>query len=258
MDPVFFPRLQAAAAQEMLDRYSTLPIADLAEQSAVESAHAYWYPTAPITRRVPQKALLEFQSLVRSTASDYGYPSGSGATNPRRAEFDRDLAAVILDIAPMLPAEAAQQAVWSFMTLVVAPDVAFWRWRNPKGEYDFRRILGHPRNAYRRLWWRSYILGGDAGGPATRILEDEAVAIMERTSISGNPRLAGAIVHTHLEHFADWPKRADILRDAMKRIRRLHFVTSFHCLTDDELKALVLDALEESALSVLDRPLEER
>jgi hypothetical protein len=254
MDPVYYPRLQAAAAQEMLVRYATLPVDELTALAAVESVNADWYATAPASSRVSEKALREFQSVVRSTASEYGYPSKSVATHPKRGEFDRALVGFIVDAAPMLPAEAAQQAVWSFMTLVVAPDVAFWRWRNTKGDFDFQRILGYPRNAYRRLWWRSYILGGGADGPATLLLEDEAVAIMERTSIAGNRRLAGVIAREHLDLHSARPGRDDILRDAMKRLRRLHAFTSFHSLTDLELKALVREALEEAASSFQDRP----
>lgn len=254
MDPVYFPRLQASAAQEMLGRYATLPILGLAQLAAVENVHADWYATAPTSSRVSDKTLLDFQSVVRSTASEFGYPSKPVTVQRRRGDFDRSLAGVILDAAPMLPAEAAQQAVWSFMTLVVVPDVAFWRWRNTAGEFDFQRILGYPRNAYRRLWWRSYILGGGPAGPATLLQEDEAVAIMERTSIAGNRRLAGAIARAHLELHADRPKREDILRDAMKRLRRLHAFTSFHSLKDDELAALVHESLREAASCVQNRP----
>ncbi len=153
----------------------------------------------------------------------------------------------------MLPVEAAQEGVWSFLSLIVLPDVALWRWPNTKQRDDYERILGYPRNVFRRLWWRSYVFGTEGGSVGTQIFEDEAVAILERTAIGGNRQLARTIAETHVARFGASPKRTEIMRDAMKRIRRLHAFLSYHSLSDSDVVEVVAEAFDQAEKSLLSR-----
>lgn len=249
----YFPRLQRDAARQLLQAYSGMPIDELVLYATQVSAQSYWYPTAPAGQHVSPEMLRAFQDRVRQIAGAHGYPTVLGEKDPERVSFDREVVAVILDLLPMLPAEAAQESVWSFLSLVVLPDVSLWRWPNTKEKDDYERILGYPRNVFRRLWWRAYTLGVGQGGVASLMREDEAVAIMERTTIGGNLQLSRCIAQTHVSRFQSSPKRTELMRDAMKRIRRLHAFVSFHSLTDKELEDLVTQAFDDAEASLLGR-----
>ncbi len=147
------------------------------------------------------------------------------------------------------PADAAQEGVWSFLSLVLLPDVAFWRWPNAKGAADYERLIGRPRNVFRRLWWRAYCLGEAA---SALVFEDEAAAIMERTAIGGDVRLARMLAENHLRITADDPSipRTELLRQVAKRVRRLSVIRTFAALSDQELSLLVQQTAGE-ALSAL-------
>lgn len=241
---LYFPRLERVAARQMLADYVGCEIAELRERATLSSTKSHWYPTAPAGRTAQESDLDRFAEGVRSVAAAHGYPHDLSGRSPERVRFDRALVDHIRELAPLLPVEAAQEGVWSFLSLVVAPDVALWRWPNTKAADDYERILGYPRNAFRRLWWRAFTFHDSTVGG--RLYEDEAVAIMERTHIGGNRRLAVMIGEMHLERFESSAKRTDILRDAMKRIRRVHAFTSFHALTDSELRTSVAEAFDSA------------
>jgi hypothetical protein len=248
---LYFPRLQRDAARHLLGVYTTMPILEVAERAALESDKSYWYPTAPSGMHATAEVLSEFQATVRAVAKRHGYPRALGEKDRARGRFDRDLVQDICSIAPLLPSEAACEPVWSFLSLVVAPDVALWRWPNTKARDDYERILGYPRNVFRRLWWRSFALGVGPGSVGSDLLEDEAVAILERTSIGGNRPLVRVIADAQIHRFGRAPKRTDLMRDVMKRIRRLHAFISFHSLSEDELREVVDGVFDEAEASLL-------
>ena len=242
----YYPRLSTRAASALLLEYTELEVEEVAERVDVSLDAVAWYPTAPAASRVRTADLEKFRSAVVDVARGYGYPQVSGHKSAKRVAFDRDLGEVLPDLLELQPVESAEESVWNFLTLVAAPDVALWRWPNTKKEALYVRIIGRPRNVFRRLWWRSYVLGRHEGSAAARLHEDEAVAILERTLIGGNADLSRVIAETHILRFGDREKRTDVLRDAMKRVRRLHAFTSFHALTPSELQAVVDAAFDET------------
>jgi len=95
----------------------------------------------------------------------------------------------------IVPADAAEPGVWAFLCCVAVPDLACWRFPGRTRE----RLLGGPRNALRRLWWRAYVLDrGSREGLSGRLGEDETVQIMERPTLAGNPRVATTLADAHL------------------------------------------------------------
>lgn len=244
--PTYYPRLATTEASQLLLEYTDLSVGALADRVNVSLESVSWYPTAPIGNRVKVADLEKFRSTVVNIARTHGYPNVTGPKSGKRVAFDRDVVDVIYDLLALLPTEAAEEPVWNFLSLVVAPDVALWRWPNLKRDPLYERIIGRPRNAFRRLWWRSYILGPQSGSVAAKLHEDEAVAILERTLIGGNSELSRVIAGTHIARFAEREKRTEVLRDAMKRIRRLHAFLAFHALTFDELTTVVDAAFDET------------
>lgn len=246
----YFPRLHQEAARDLLAEFTGMSIADVRVRADFESDQSYYYPTASTAQQASVEMLRGFQQTMREIAAGHGYPADLSMKDPKRTEFDREVVTHILDVAPLIPAEASVEAVWSFLSLVVAPDVAFWRWPNTREKDDYERILGYRRNVFRRLWWRAYTLGSGPDSVSAKIYEDEAVAILERPVISGNRNVARIIAETHIHRFAGERQRTNVMRDAMKRIRRLHAFISFHSLHDAEIQALVEEAFTDAAASL--------
>ncbi len=90
----------------------------------------------------------------------------------------------------MSPMEAASTEVWSWMTLVLMPDIALQRFPDASSV----RMHGGPRNVFRKVWWRVEVLGDLADPKRDGVLgEDELVGIFERTSLARNRPIARAI-----------------------------------------------------------------
>ncbi|WP_156296460.1 DUF6339 family protein [Mycobacterium paragordonae] len=250
-DRLYFPRLQRDIARQRLAEFTNMDIGEIAERSDVEFDRAYFYPTAPRGQQATPETIRKFQTTMRQLAKNHGYPTPLGRKEKAAGLFDREVVAAILDVAPLIPAEAGEEGVWSFLSLVAVPDVALWRWPNRRERDDYERILGYPRNVFRRLWWRAFILGSAPDSAGAKVFEDEAVAILERTAIGGNRTVARMVAETQIRRFEDASKRTDLMRDVMKRIRRLHAFISFHSLSSNELKSLIEEAFDNSEAALM-------
>jgi hypothetical protein len=233
-----YPRLPTATAYELLAEYSLLTVAELRAHSAAEHPRTQWYPTAPA--RVGPEELQDLRDVVRRVAARHGYPDLQAQRSPNYTRFDQDLGPEMYRVMRIVPADAADEGVWSFLSLVLLPDVSLWRFPNRQHRDDYERIVGRSRNVFRRIWWRAYAFGADPGGPSSQLLEDEAVAIMERPTLGGDPRVARAIATAHLERVRERPglPRTEVMRQATKRIRRLASVLTIGALDDSQLAQL--------------------
>ncbi len=236
-----YPRLDTAVALGLLAEYSPLTTPQLAARAGVDHPGSEWYPTA--RSRVSEEHLRGLQSLIRETAAGFGYPRLNVQRSPEYTRFDQQLALELFRRMEIVPADAAHEGVWSFLSLVLAPDVALWRFPNRQQREDYERILGRPRNVFRRLWWRSYAFGADEVHPGALLLEDEAVGIMERPTLGGDPRIASALARTHLRVVGRYPAlpRTEVMRDAAKRVRRLASVLTLSALPDPQLESLLAE-----------------
>src|SRR6266487_3809562 len=101
-----------------------------------------------------------------------------------------------------------------------------------RGQRD--RLMGRPRNVFRRLWARSYALGA----AASELREDKTVAILERPTPGGDVRVARAIAETHLAAISRHRSvaRTELMRQAAKRIRRISIVVTLAALTYPQLQ----------------------
>jgi Family of unknown function (DUF6339) len=237
-----YPRLHSATAYELLAEYSSLTTAELRARSAVDHPRMEWYPTGP--DRIRGQHLQDLQDIVRRIAANHGYPDLQVQRTPNYTRFDQEVGPELYQAMQIVPADAAHEGVWSFLSLVVLPDVALWRFPNRQRRDDYERIVGRSRNVFRRLWWRAYAFGPDSRG--SQLLEDEAVAIMERPTLGGDPRIARAIADTHLDCIRDHPglSRTEVMRQAMKRVRRLASVLTIGALDDSGLADLIRETFD--------------
>ena len=108
-------------------------------------------PSATGGHPVDNGQLREVQEAVREVAEQAGFPDR--LAGPPRA-FDRPCGTALLALMDIVPADAAEEGVWSFLTLVVVPEIGPWRFPALAEE----RLIGRPRNVLRRTWWRAWAL----------------------------------------------------------------------------------------------------
>jgi hypothetical protein len=243
-----YPRLPRPIAEDELYAIVDVGVEDLGGRSRLSHSLATFAPTGG--SRATESKLEEVRDLVYGLATDAGYPTdGSDAT---RTAFDRQCAMELYRTMEIVPADAAAPGVWAFLGCVVLPDFVTWRFPRKTPE----RFLGGHRNAFRRLWWRAYVLGvGDGEDSLVRSLaEDEVVQIMERPTLGGNPRVARSLARSFLRALENTSAgRMELMREAAKRLLRLTPIVSLDALDDSSL-ADVTDEVVSGALEALGQP----
>jgi hypothetical protein len=239
-----YPQLDHAASKRKLRTQADLSLDDLERQG--EITHPDAAPAATGGHPVPADRLLELQAGVRRIAREAGYP----APLPRGAtqSFDRPAGAFLYRTMEIVPADAAEEGVWSFLSLVVVPEIGPWRFPGRSEE----RLLGRPRNVFRRVWWRAWAFGADldsAPPGCTPLGEDEFVQVMERPSLGGNRRTARAIRDSlwRSEGGGLTVPRSELMREISRRIRAERSHRALDVLDDSQL-AQLLDHLAEVSI----------
>jgi Family of unknown function (DUF6339) len=247
---LLYPRLNRTAAQKILSERSAISLGDLYAMAALDHPDAA--PSATGGHPAPIEKLREVQTVIREVAKEAGFPSAiAGSTQ----SFDRPCGSALYRVMDVVPADAAEEGVWSFLTLIVVPEIGPWRFpRQPE-----ERILGRPRNALRRLWWRAWALGPaleDAPAGCEPLGEDESVQIMERPSLGGNRRSARALQEAlwRAEKAGLSVPRSELMRQLARRLRATKSHISLDAIDDRDLAEL-LGRISEEALEALSGPI---
>jgi hypothetical protein len=238
-----YPRLPRAAAREIVQERVEWPPEELRQESRTS------HPLAAPARAgsvVPKDLLVQVRDRVRTALDtvnpkfDWPVPAG------RVAEFDRITGRELYENMQIVPADAASEGVWSFMTLVLLPEIGPWRFPDA-GD---KRYFGVPRNVLRRTWWRAHILGPDLGGStggSPHLREDELVQIFERSTLSANPWIAKAIVSTiHKSSEQLTVARSVFVRDLTRRLLRMTPLLCLDALPSDSLEVLLAELSSQS------------
>lgn len=231
---LLYPRLEPSAARQLCAERATLPLPDLELLGTVAHPDAAPAPTGG--HPVEDSRLLDLQGRIRAVAAEAGYPEllkGAQA-------FDRPCGQELFTTMGIVTADAADEGVWSYMSLVLVPEIGPWRFPDRAEE----RILGKPRNVFRRLWWRAWALGENldaAPGGCTPLGEDEFVQIMERPSLGGNPRTARAIRDAlwRAEAGTMAVARSELMRQVTRRVRAARSHLALDVLSDTQLRELL-------------------
>jgi hypothetical protein len=156
-----------------------------------------------------------------------------------KSVFDAALGRSLHDVLDIVPADAAHEGTWSFLTLVVFPDIAAARFP----DFHVNRFVGTPRNALRRSWQRQEILGGGEPQEGGRPLgEDELVGLFERSALVRNRRLAKALAQ-EVQVYGG-PKRSQWARDLYKLATLQSGVRLLDALDDVEIARFVASLVE--------------
>ena len=195
------------------------------------------------------------RSNILQSAKKYGFPSKRPSSF---LAFEFEVAKELIGWEPLWTegrpsAESLRNECWTFLTILVLPDIAIWRW--PISETKGRdnawkiRMIGGGRNTFQRIFRR--ILSLDRGeehpdrwGLIRDLLEDDFSAILERTSLGSNKHIAVCIAEEFLsmrERKTALTKAAqqEIYRQATKDLRSYGVVQSLDLLPRDDLEKLI-------------------
>jgi hypothetical protein len=240
-----WPHLPDTVAGEIYERVARRGAEELSDACALR--HPAQVFTATGGTRADDKRVQALRDVIVSTAQAHGFPGGGG-----RIAFDRDLASRLLEEMDLAVAEAADRRLWSFIALVVAPDVTAWRWEGSSNRE--RWICRDPtRRMFSRLWWHAYLLSDPATGRVEREILDQLTEadlnqLFERRRIGGNRRVLRSLACAVLA-VPDASRRA-LIRDASKRVLRRMAVVDFHALTDEEVEREVGRLVAEANLAL--------
>lgn len=252
-----YPRLLSGQAKSLHEVYKSMPVRALAGKVATEHESAVYAATGG--DRISASGLRDLREKVVALARGAGFPNES--RRDLRANFDLRLAELLHAEMGIVPAEAASGDVWSFLALVLLPDIAYWRYPMPPGD----RVLGTDitRHVFGRLWWRAHLVhsqGDPAPYEALHILGEAAFdqIYSRRKALGASPHLVKAILRVWDGLNLDGLEEREILRDFLKRLLRLAPILLFEALDDRSLDAELRAVARESVMAALnasdDRP----
>lgn len=193
MDGYIYPRLSRAVAKLRIEEIRIVAT-DVPEK--LSNLVAYGDPRATLPATGGRSATEDRVADIRQTVMAALNPWAGRVVGASSSEFDRVLGASLHSALDISPAEAANEDMWSFLTLLVFPDVAYQRFPN----LHENRLLGLPRNVLRRVWFRHSVLGDILFRGPKPLQEDELVGLMERSSMARNPRLLRSLACQILEY----------------------------------------------------------
>jgi hypothetical protein len=238
---LLYPRLPTAVALSLIRRFEPLSLEELREESELSHPSAVFNPVGG--HRVSPARLELLRDGMRQLADDLGFPGELSGAN--RGNFDRLFAEALYRGMAIVPGDAGHEGVWSFLSLVLAPELPVWRFPGRTEE----RLRGQPRNAFRRLWWRAHMLGFGQDALLAQLTEDQLVQIEERPTIAGDIYVARAVAsqlvlarqrHTHIA-------QEDLMRETAKHLIRLTPLVNIHALNEDQLSSLVAESFDRAA-----------
>lgn len=259
-----YPRLTFSAAQEIARQKAALDPVILREthqgNNAVVDDSALYAPTGG--HRINVQQLKELRSIVRQCADELGFPALPDVET--RQNFDTRCSILLHQHMGISPSEAGSLGVWAHLTCILLPDIVRWRFGGEATSEE--RFIGSARglrrNTFGRLWWRAYLLYEPSWDEPFYLLgqfgEDDLVQITERPSLAGSPRLAKQILVSFLEVSRILRESGgeteirdrQLLRDVVKRVRRLLPIIMFEALDSASLKTLIDDLFVKSIQSL--------
>jgi hypothetical protein len=219
----------------------------------LRNSQSYVMPSGGLP--VEDSVLKQLRELLVFAARQHGFPE----TRPRSfLGFEQQVAEILASWDPLWiddtpSGESMRNACWTFLTVVVLPDVALWRWPpSSSGETDKAwraRVLGGGRNAFQRIHRR--VLSLDRGpshpdrwGLIRELREDDFSNILERPSLGSNPHVAVCLAEEYLAmrerlSTASAEIQTRVYRDSTKDLRAYGVVQVLDILPRADLESLI-------------------
>ena|SRR3546814_217873 len=239
-----FPRLGAAQAKLAVSAFRERSLEQLRLGSRVLPDLTTERFAATGMQRMSATELKSLQEEIRQRMEEAGYPGGGVDA---RAKVDRAIARTLVEL-DLPVGEMLRPDVWTWMSIHLLPDYLFWRWAKPDWTITEARVSGSiHRSALGRLWLRGIVFdrgsaSDDRWGLMDRIPEDAALAILERTTVSADHRLARAVAEAWIDAGLTGTAAENLLRRTMVLFRVQAALIEAAALDDVELKHLVNEA----------------
>lgn len=256
---LLIPQIPAGIAEPLLAELALARSADLVPADELRYPQAITQPTGglPITDTL----LKELREPIVTAARKYGFPDSRPTSF---LDFELEVAETLAYWKPLWDAEgkpsgeALRNDCWSFITIVVLPDVAIWRWPAREGEETSGgrswkgRMVGGMRNTFQRIFRRVMCLDRgvehpDRWGLIRQLQEDDFSAILERPGLSSNREIAVCLGEEYLAMKQRLSQRTaadrqEVYRQATKAIRAYGVVQPLDLMSAENRAHLIQDA----------------
>jgi hypothetical protein len=248
-DRFIYPELDFSAEEEVFGTLVGRSVEQLREDSVSNDPRSTYFP---IGTRIPESHLEDFRQEVRAFVDELGWPEPY--ETEERLLFRTKLPTILHQKMAISAANAGRAGVWSFLSLVLMPDVAIWRWP----DLTPQRVKGHAersrnRHLFRVAWWRAEVLGESSADLLAELSEDNLVQILERPGLFRDHRLATATGDAFVDYRSEIPggvSHEDVFRDLCKRLNRLGAFVLFEVLKAEELTEVISSELRASVKAI--------
>lgn len=225
-----WPRLPAGEASNIVNRLQ-------AGEEPMPSTSNPNQTFAGVGVRVRSFDLQATRDRIIAIAESGGLPGTPERT--ALGQFDRSVRRVLPQTIDITWSEASNREVWNWLACVLLPDVTKWRWQGTPS-LNVERWIAHDltRHTWARLWWQATIFQNDLD-LLDRFQESDLNQFFERREIGGRPQLVVALARSIDEELGsgEIPRR-DLIRDVMKRVRRVLAYREYSAMDGDQLARL--------------------
>ncbi|HCN40526.1 hypothetical protein [Rothia sp. (in: high G+C Gram-positive bacteria)] len=189
---------------------------------------------------VPRQRLFELRDTVLQSVAQVD-PEEKLSTTARNRAVDRVLSQVLGEWFEQEEdrGNVARPQMWSYLALVVLPDVAISRFpARADGSLQRERFLEGRRNIFYRLYLRYVVLGGDVlSDEDVELFEDELVGLVDR-NLSADHRLSQAIARK-ISSLVSMDNRRERVRRGFKNVQFELKVTDLSSVSSKYLEDIV-------------------
>lgn len=233
------PRLDAASADERFRELCTLVRQGASGRQLVRVDNVL--VVNPTGGRAPTRSVLE---TWRTKILEEFAPSRLGAT-VGVARFNAVVGRTLDKVLLPSRSDLAHDGVWSYLSLMLLPDLVLAGWGRGKGAERMNRDRwigaqagGRDRNYLKTCWRRWCLLEGMLEVGSQPLGEDELVALTERSALARNPTLIRAAARRVLA-FRDGANRSQFAREFLKEITFQTGPLQLDLLTREEIGVLL-------------------
>ena len=247
-----FPRCSELQAIERLKLLSGASVEKASELASSNFEGMRFHHTPEQIVSEAELALLRTKAV--ELATKFGFPENRiKIDGQNKNQFDTELASLLFNEMQIIPAEAADDEVWWFITLFLLPDVAMWRFPLP-AEISIEnpstwhvRFMDSRRGLFRQAWWRYFLLGEEACGI---FLEDEFLNLIDRVALSGFRPLAQALCSEFIERIrgGNYPgaERRSVFRLSMILARRALGYEAIYAMDTDRISNFAKNTFDKA------------
>jgi hypothetical protein len=259
-DPRVFPALSKSYVTKVLFKTSGGVVTSQPTYAVTSTQYGDSRVVRPAGTLISPQRLVELRESVLDDLAKEGFVPTSAIHGRDVAKWDRVLGASLVENLDIAPYQRHSEDVWTYLTVCVFWEFPTWRFpprsSGQKGDKDFSRSVGVPRNVLRKCWLRAWTLGPDLltdeFPTAAPLGEDELVNLFERTVLGNNEDLVKDLVRTIYRNQPRQTGRSEVIREFAKLVLRRTPSIAFLALSEVD-RAAALDVLFARASQLANR-----